>query len=477
MKKLVSFLATVLFLTTTVQGSQFTYLYDHWGIPTPSPDAYTVTAFIVGEDFGIGHFVNPRGLFVRDNTMFVADTGNHRIVHLGINDDATHYLVNVIESISINGVTNTFSYPHDVFQSVWGDIFIADTNNQRIIHVDENWNFINQIYQPEGNIEGFGDTFLPENLVVDRAGRLFVQARHINRGLVEFDNQGNFTGFMGANLVEITPWDQFWRMIATQEQRARMALTVPTEYSNVDIDHEGFIWVTNATPQGDALRRLNSMGNDVMIRNGNHDIEGDLWFADAGNLSGPSRFIDSTMLPNGTVAVFDQTRGRIFNYDFQGNLLYVFGGPGNREGNFIMPVALESSGYTLFALDAQVAAITRFDLTNYGYMINSALTYYRRGLYDESAAAWQEVMRMNGNFGPAYIGIARAYLRLGYYQQAMRYFRMQNDARNYGRAFGFFRQQWVEQHFWIFSSIVGILIFLPPVIRFIFKIRKEIMEA
>ena len=457
--------------------ASYTYTYDHWGIPTPSPDAYRPTAFILGDTFGIGHFRNPRGLHVSGDQMFVVDTGNNRIVHIQINEDTTYSLIDVIYGIVINGTLSTFNNPMDVFLTHWGDIFIADTDNQRIIQVDNDWNLINQIYQPSGSIEGFGDNFLPENIAVDRAGRVFVQARHINRGLVEFDNAGNFTGFMGANEVVVSPWDQFWRLIATQEQRARMELFVPTEYNNVGIDREGFLWVTNSTTQGDPIRRLNSMGQDVMIRNGHEDPIGDLWYGTAGNIAGPSQFIDSTALPNGTVAVFDSTRGRIFSYDFQGNLLYVFGGVGNRDGHFLQPAALESSGFVLFALDAHAGAVTRFDLTPYGQMINDALTLYHRGAYDESAALWQEVLRMNGNFGPAYIGIARAYLRLGYYREAMAYFASQSDARNYGRAFGFYRQIWVEEHFWIFASAVGVLIIVPPVIRIGKKVKKDIEEA
>ena len=487
MKKIAALgLGLLMAATTPISAfaTQFTYTYDQWGIPTPSPDAYRVTAFLLGEDLGIGHFHSPHGLFVSEaayptgrDTLFIADTFNHRIVRIAINPDATFELIDYVNHIVIDGVPSTFNAPQDVVQTRWGDIFIADTENQRIIHTDANWQFINLIHQPSGSIEGFGDNFLPENIAVDGAGRVFVQARHVNRGLVEFDSEGYFTGFVGANEVEITPWDQFWRLIATQEQRARMQLTVPTEYSNVNMDHEGFLWVTSTASQGDAVRRLNSQGADVLIRNGRHDLIGDLWWADAGNIQGASAFIDSTMLPNGTVAVFDRTRGRIFNYDFQGNLLYVFGGVGNREGMFLLPQALDNLGYTLFALDRQAGAVTRFDLTNYGALINTALTYYRRGLYDESAATWQEVIRLNGNFGPAYIGIARSYLRLGYYQQAMHYFRLQDDYRNFGRAFGFYRQEWVERHFVLFASAIALIILVPPVVKKSRKIYLDILHS
>jgi len=452
------------------------YTYDFWGIPTPTPDAYRVTDFILGDRFDIGHFSNPRGLHINGNRIFVADTGNNRIVVLEVQENDEIELVEVVEDIIINGSPSQLRQPHDVFVMENGEKLIADTMNNRILHVSEDWALINEVDNPDSVVHGGAD-FLPENIVADRAGRIFAQARHVNRGLMEFDNRGNFVGYTGANPVTITPWDAFWRMIATQEQRARMMLEVPTEYNSLTMDHEGFMFVTNASPDGYLVRRLNSIGNDVLIRNGHTPPIGDLWIGGAGGqMEGMSRFVDVTTLPNGIFVVFDQNRGRLFAYDFQGHLLYVFGGPGNREGNFLMPVALESIGYTLFALDAQVGAITRFDLTEYGLLINSALDQYRRGNYDASAEYWREVLRINGNFEPAHIGVARALLRQGYYRDAMNYFRLQNDAAGFGRAFGFYRRIWIEERFWMFLVVVGGLIVVPPVVRIGLNLKKEFEE-
>jgi tetratricopeptide (TPR) repeat protein len=214
-----------------------------------------------------------------------------------------------------------------------------------------------------------------------------------------------------------------------------------------------------------------------MIRNGFTDPIGDLWTGNAALMNGPSTFVAVTSLPNNSFVVFDSNRGRLFAYDSQGHLLYAWGGPGFREGFFQNPVALDSMGYALYALDSATGALTRFDLTEYGLLINMGLAYYQRGMYEESAVFWEEVLRINGNFGMAYIGIARSLLRRGYYREAMRYFRHQNDAINYGRAFGFYRRLWVEENFWIFALAVGVLIFVPPIVRKGIAIRKELKEA
>jgi lipoprotein signal peptidase len=68
-------------------------------------------------------------------------------------------------------------------------------------------------------------------------------------------------------------------------------------------------------------------------------------------------------------------------------------------------------------------------------------------------------------------------LRRGYYQEAMHHFRLQNDARNFGRAFGFFRRQWMEENFWMFALALGILMIVPPVVKKTRSVLKEIRES
>ena len=474
------------FFATSVNAgglTNYTYTYNEWGVPVPSPDAYRVSAFILGDQLGIGHFDRPQDLHVHGNLLYVADTYNDRIVVIEVTEDGRHEVINVVTSVNLDGTQTTFNRPYGIFVSDWdlnrGQIWIADSQNQRILHLDENWNVLTLIDRSklEASLLAEQLEFLPRKLAVDFSGRLFVQASHINRGLMEFDASGFFVGYMGAPDVSISPIDQFWRLIATREQRERMALFVPVEYNNVAIDADGFLFVTTASAGVDPVRRLNAMGNDVMIRNGLEDPIGDLWYGTAAGIAGPSQFVAVTPMPNDTFITFDGNRGRLFAYDSQGELLYVWGGVGNREGHFMLPTALVNMDFTLFALDATAAAITRFDLTEYGQFINSALEMYQRGLYEESVVYWQEVLRMNGNFGLAYIGIARSYLRQGYYREAMEMFRIQNDASNFGRAFSFYRMVWMEENFWMFALVIGVLMIVPPVVRRGLRLRREILES
>jgi len=457
--------------------TNYTYNYDFWWEQVASPDAYRVGAYVLGTTLGVGHFRDPQGLFIRDNRIYICDSGSNRIIKVEVREDGEHVAVKTVSSVMINGVESAFNYPMDIFENRDGNLYITDTNNQRVLILDNNWNFIHEIVKPDD--ESLGDLveFIPVKVIVDFANRVFVQARNINKGLMEFDNRWEFSGYMGANKVHVNPIDYIWKLLSTQAQKERMDLFIPTEYSNVAMDRDGFVYVTNSSGQTDPIRRLNAMGQDILIRNGYEDPIGDLVVGNAGGISGRSRFIDVVSFDNDSYACFDRTRGRIFMYDFQGNLLYAFGGVGNREGSFLQPVALDRMGESLYALDSRSGALTRFDLTGYGAMINRALNEYKAGRYESSAVVWEEVLKMNGNYDLAYIGIGRAALRQGEFKKAMRYYKLKHYREGYGKAFQLYRKQWMEENLWWMLLLLGLAIFLPLIIRFSIKTVKEIMEA
>jgi tetratricopeptide (TPR) repeat protein len=181
-------------------------------------------------------------------------------------------------------------------------------------------------------------------------------------------------------------------------------------------------------------------------------------------------------MDNESYACLDRTRGRIFMYDFQGNLLYAFGGIGNREGRFLQPVALDKMGYSLYALDSRAGALTCFELTGYGARINAALGEYHSGRYESSAAIWEEVLKMNGNYDLAYIGIGRAALRQGEYLKAMKYYKLKHYREGYGKAFQLYRKQWMEENLLKILVILAAVLIIPVLIRFTINIRREVME-
>lgn len=468
---------------TSSDGNHYTYIYDCWGYDRESPDAYSVTRTITGSDFACGNFSEPQGMYVNGNDMYVVDTGNSRIVKLTYENDVFTY-VSEVKEFNNNGQTDSLNKPQDVYVDDQGNMYIADTGNLRIVHLDAAGNAVKIITRPEDETVDQTTDFLPQKLVVDSSNRIFTQVQNVNKGFMEFASDGSFTGFVGASKVTYNFAQYLWKLVATQEQREQMELFVPTEYSNLCLDSEGFIYATIATigedvtPQeSQPIRKLNAKGTDILIRNGYEEPYGDLRWTDSGEMKGASKFVDIACLDNDVYYALDNTRGRIFAYDFQGNMLYAFGGHGYKAGYFINPYAIEDLGDTLVVMDANLGSITQFTLTEYGKYINEGLAEYKKGNYDESAAIWQKVLKLNGNYDQAYIGIGRAYLRQEKYPEAMEYFKLKLDDTNYSKAYKYYRKEWFEDNIGIIIAILVIIILFGYGYGFVSKARKEVEKG
>lgn len=469
--------------TAKAENNYYTYTYDYFSDVMESPDAYSAQARIFGIDFGIGDFSQPQGMYAAGNSIYVADTGNNRIVELFVGTDGIT-LSRVIDTFKNGGEDDTFKAPNDVFVAGNGDIYVCDTNNNRVVHLDQDLNVVKTLVQPVDETYDASQEFLPTKAVVDAAGRVLVLGRNVNKGVMQYSPEGNFTGYIGASEVTFSMIDYIWKKLATQAQRAQMEQFVPTEYNNIALDVDGFIYVTTSvfsewdllSDKAKPIRKLNSMGTDILIKNGKTPPIGDLYWGTAGGVSGSSKLIDVTPLENDTYYAIDRTRCRIFGYDSQGNLLYAFGGNGNTLGTFIFPVALDHIGNDLYVLDGRMNCITRFVLTDYGRMINNALDAYQKGDYDLSADYWRDVLKVNGNYDLAYNGIGRALLRQERYKEAMEYFEVKYYDKNYSKAFKLYRKEWIEEHIGYFVIGLLILIIVPKVIKTVKKVKKEVAQ-
>lgn len=469
-------------------STTYTYDYDYWGDAQEVPDAYRVASILDGTALGLDAlggkaFSRPQSLFVRGNDLYVADTGNNRIVVL-TSENGVWSVKNIIDSIS-GDKKGVFSSPYDIFVDEEENLYVADNGAYRVVMMDKNGSFIREFVKPTDATFDQANDFLPKKIVADDSGRLYVLAQNINKGLVKFESDGTFTGFIGANQVTVSMADYIWkRYFQSDAQRAQSAAFVPTEYENLYIDGEGFIYVTTTTfdeydlkwDNAKPIRRLNSLGNDILIKNDRYPPIGDLyWVEQDNNYYGPSRFTDITVLQDDIYVALDRTRGRLFGYDSQGVMLWAFGSRGTLEGAFNSPVALEHMGRDLIVLDQQKNNITVFSPTEYGTLIYDAISTYQKGDYDASAVIWEQVMKLNANYPLAFRGIGRVLLRQDKFKEAMEYFELAHDKENYGRAFKLFRKEWVETNVWWIVLILAVVLIVPLVIGRIKRAKWEVM--
>lgn len=464
----------------------YTYNYDYWGDVQYSPDAYETAGVYTYVNMGLDKkLMQPQGMFVKDDLIYICDTGNNRIVVLKRTDVDSIEYVKTIDSFKGNVENTTFAGPTDISIDEDGNMYIADKDNNRILKLDKDLNYLLEFGKPNDATFDQSLSFLPSKIAIDTAGRVYCVATNANKGLIKYENDATFSGFVGATPVTYDWTDYIWKRLATQEQRAAMENFVPTEYDNLYMDYEGFIYVctTNieesdiANETADPVRKLNLMGNDILVRNGNEPIVGDIVWGNAGGYKGPSLIIDITAMENDVYACLDKTRGRVFAYDDQGRMLYGFGGNGNMDGYFKQPIAIEHMGHDILVLDQLDCSLTIFTPTTFGNDIYSAIEQFQDGDYEASGASWQRVMNQNGNYDLAYIGIGRALLRQKQYHEAMGYFKLKWDDDNYSKAFKQYRKEWVEDNIAIIFTVIILILCLPLLIGKVKKIKFEIDHA
>ncbi len=226
----------------------YTYNYDYWGDVQDSADLYTVCKVYTGVDLGLEtNLKNPQALYTKGDYLYLVDTGNNRIIEMLREDTETLTVTRIIDSFKGGEGPNTFNTPMDVAIDDEGYMFIADQNNSRILKLDPDLNYVMEFVKPDDSTLDADLVFYPTKVVIDTADRVYCIASGINKGLLKYEPDGVFSGFVGATPVTYEWTDYIWKRLASQEQLAQMENFVPTEYSNIYIDYEGFIYTTNSS--------------------------------------------------------------------------------------------------------------------------------------------------------------------------------------------------------------------------------------
>ena len=185
--------------------------------------------------------------------------------------------------------------------------------------------------------------------------------------------------------------------------------------------------------------------------------QGDLWTNETGFgiPTGKSKFIAVDVNDFGAYVCLDSTRNRVFCYNEDHSLLFVFGGPGDREGYFRNPVDVIFVGENILVLDSLAQSLEIFSPTKYGSALMNAVKYQYLYDYEIAAKYWEEALSYNHNLTLAYSGVGRMLLRSGEYEEAMEYLKMGDDRKYYDKAYEKVRTMTLREYF-----VPGILVVL-----------------
>ncbi len=445
------------------------YSYDRWGDAVASQAGYTAEKYVDGETIGCGSLFEPADLFIsHDDLMYIADKGNNRIVIT----DLDFNFKKEMKEFSYNGETLTLKKPTGVFVDQYtGNIYICDTENDRVIKCDTDGNVDRLFTKPNSELYDQNLTYNPSKVLVDKAGNVYVVVKSQTKGAVMFNSDGEFLGFYGANRVEATAEvlaNAFWNLIGTQAQKDRRAKQTPIGFSNFDIDDDGFIFTVTDSQEVDTdlVKKLNPRGDNILDSLGAADMTfGDIPPAYYSIYSKKSSLTDIDLGPNGELNILDFQHGRIFQYDKECWLLFIMGGSGDQLGMFLSAAAVESHDNHLYVLDSRKNNITIFTRTVFGEIVTNAANLYNDGLYEESLEPWRNVLKYDGNYRRAYIGIGNALYNKYEYKEAMEYFEISISRGRYNRAFEGYRDQWLKDNYVAAIIVIIVLIVLISIYK------------
>ncbi|MBQ8396616.1 MAG: YIP1 family protein [Clostridia bacterium] len=469
------FAAVMLFAVPVSAAKPYqTYTYSIDGFPLNSPDAYTPIMTVDSNYMGLKKaFDDPRDLFVDKNmNVYLVDAKNN-MVHVLDRYYKLKFSLGEKQFINDQGVKDELTSPSGVF--VTDDtIYVCDTDANRIVTFDLEGNFIKIIPQPESNLFSEGAVYKPVAIAVDQYNRLYVVSSTTYQGIIVMTDEGEFTGFIGAQKVYANALDIIWRRFQTKEQRELTASYVPTEFNNITINEDGFIYVTTSSidaskqqaaiksKSGDyaPVKMLNAAGSEIMRRNGFFAPGGEVQVSSSSTseIRGASKIIDVAVGPEKTWSIIDEKRQKIFTYDFDGNLLFAFGDKGQQLGNLSSIEAVVYQGDTMLVLDKTADNFTVFKRTEYGDTIIQALAHQNNRQYELAVDDWTEILKRNSNFDTAYIGIGQSLYRSAEYKEALSYFKSAYDTTNYSDAYKELRKEWITKYILLIPVAVIVLV-------------------
>ncbi len=450
-------LVAILCVPQTAFAEDYTYSLELYAVGAPEAAAVDRVLDTNHESWGGMGLSAPSDLAVSpEGDIYVADTGNNRIVVL----DGSLHLKEEITALLLPGDRlEDLSSPSGVFVDGNGLLYIADKGNQRVLACDERRTAVKVLTVTGAEVFDERFVFRPLKVSADDLGNTYVISEGSYDGLMQFDSKGSFVGFLGANEVSVNLWDWIWKKLSTQVQRKKMVKSLPMEFDGLDADEEGFVYTvtsigdTDNPASGDPVRRQNALGqnilkNSVVYGKPVGDLQFPIW--DDSTLQGASRLVDVSSQSYGYLCL-DETRGRIFAYGDTGEILFILGGYGAEAGKFVRPVAVDAYQDRIYVLDQNTASLTAFTLTDYGRLIIDARQQYLDGKYEESEKSWNEVLRYHSQLPIAHIGIGKVYYMRGEYVQAMRYAKLGGDKMTYSEAYEMYQQE-------ILSRIFGFLV-------------------
>lgn len=385
---------------------------------------------------------NPEDLYLNeDGLLYVADTGNGRI--LVLKDDK---LEKVIGEGILSGPTGIY---------VTDYIYVADPLVGKVYVFDLEGNVISEIAKPESPLFGKNTKFIPKKIAVDSRGNMYIVSEGSSNGLVQLNNEGEFTGFFASNMTNTSLKMIIQRLMYGSGASVKLMKNLPPSPTNVAIDQNGLVYTVTKGLSENSIKKFNVSGKNIL--------------ADKMDVSSES-VIDVKIDKYGNIFSIDEN-GYLYEFDSYGNLLFVFGDKEKgteRVGLSKTPSAFEvGNDGVIYLLDKEKNMLQLYQPTAFTHEVHEGITLYKEGLYIESEGIWQNILKMNSSFILSYQALAKSYFKRDLNEEALKAFKLAEDKSGYSEAFWEIRNDWLQ-------SNLGIVLIVSVIIYMMYSILKRI---
>ena len=365
----------------------------------------------------------PEDMYIdKNNVMYIADTGNKRVVTYDIDADT---------------VTEEFSYaefqtPKGICVTENGDIYVADSKAKALFVFDKDFNLIQKIERP--TVPAFGETaFEPSKVAADENGNIYLVGEGVYSGVIQLSQEGGFLGFFAVNKANLSLFQKIQSVVFTREQLARLLDRNPTTFANVALDERGIVYTVTLGSRRNPIKKHKTNGSNMFTESvfGNADIS-DIW-------------VDDDLL------IYTSSKtGYIDVYTPEGELIFEFGSYVSNMDvvglyTSLSAMAVDQNGY-IWTIDGIKGYVQSYRPTEYASKVYQALQLYDGGHYAEALAVWEEVLALNQMSVIAHNGIGNAYMSRYDFANAMEHYEVAGNHSKYSDAFWELRNVWLQKY-------------------------------
>lgn len=395
---------------------------------------------------------NPEDLFWHEDCLYIADTGNKRIV-----------VYDLQENKYITFGENILKKPRGIFVKNDGAVYVADAQANAVFLFDKDRNLIQTIGRPESPLFGSESPFVPKNVVLSSAGNIFVVGDGCSEGLMQFDESGHFHGFFAANKRDLTLLERIQDLIYTEKQKDQQLMRSAPSIYNIDISERDLIFSVTQSAEFSYSWRAAAEKTDNNLKE--HNMAGK-------NILSPDKFLDDEWnfvdvaagSQNNTYALTES--GLVYEYDSSGNLVFSFGGravSSDRNGLFTKASAIDvDSDGVIYVLDSERSLVQLFYPGEFAAVTHQAIAALESGEYRQSEEIWEKLLDLDGTSRIAHSGYGRSLYHQQRFAEAMEHFKLVGDKEFYSEA------MWELRNKWLNDNMLYILIAVLVVAGFFF---------